>query len=88
MLKKVLDLGKFKKKRKTKNCLYRGYSIPQCQELLPNRIEEPLAEGMLWLLLTGELPTKQQVDDLTQDLHARSAVPDNVATTILGLSPS
>ena len=43
---------------------------------------------MLWLLLTGELPTKQQVDDLTQDLHARSAVPDNVATTILGLSPS
>jgi citrate synthase len=42
---------------------------------------------MLWLLLTGELPTKKQVDDLTQDLHARSGIPKNVEDVILSLSP-
>lgn len=49
---------------------FRGYSIPECQEKLPAAMPggEPLPEAMFWLLLTGEIPTKQQVDGLTAEL--------------------
>ena len=42
---------------------FRGYSIPECQKLLPKAPggEEPLPEGLFWLLLTGEVPTDAQV---------------------------
>ena len=42
---------------------FRGYSIPECQKLLPRAPggEEPLPEGLFWLLLTGEVPTEAQV---------------------------
>ena len=34
---------------------FRGYSIPECQKLLPAAINggEPLPESLLYLLLTG-----------------------------------
>ena len=36
---------------------FRGYSIPELQEKLPAAVDggEPLPEGLLWLLLTGEV---------------------------------
>ena len=36
---------------------FRGYSIPELQKKLPSAIQggEPLPEGLLWLLLTGEV---------------------------------
>ena len=42
---------------------FRGYSIPECQELLPKAEggKEPLPEGLFFLLLTGKMPTKEQV---------------------------
>ena len=42
---------------------FRGYSLPECQELLPKAEggEEPLPEGLFYLLLTGKIPTKDQV---------------------------
>ena len=42
---------------------FRGYSIPECQELLPKAEggEEPLPEGMFYLLLTGNIPTVDEV---------------------------
>ena len=40
---------------------FRGYSIPECDRLLPKADEknatQTLPESMLWLLLTGEIPT-------------------------------
>ena len=42
---------------------FRGIALPECLRQLP-RIdgeEEPRPEGMLWLLLTKEIPTKEQV---------------------------
>jgi len=33
---------------------------------------EPLMESLLWLLLSGKVPTKAEVDGLTADLHARA----------------
>eukprot|EP01027_Heterolobosea_sp_BB2_P022146 GEZU01032583.1.p1 GENE.GEZU01032583.1~~GEZU01032583.1.p1 ORF type:complete len:477 (+),score=230.57 GEZU01032583.1:64-1494(+) len=63
---------------------FRGYTIPECQAKLPKAKggAEPLPEGILWLLMTGEIPTTEQVNALTADLHARSKVPKNVVETI------
>ena len=56
---------------------FRGKTIPECQELLPKAPggEEPLPEGLYWLLLTGEVPSEQQVRDLSADWAARSELP-------------
>ncbi len=39
---------------------FRGLSIPECQKKLPAAIKggEPLPEGLLWLLVTGEVGSK------------------------------
>lgn len=59
---------------------FRGYSIPELQAKLPSAVEggEPLPEGLLWLLLTGEVPTVDQAKAVTEMLRARSQVPDHV----------
>jgi len=42
---------------------FRGYTIPECQKLLPKGPggKEPLPEGLFWLLATGDIPTEAQV---------------------------
>lgn len=42
---------------------FRGLSIPECQKVLPKADggEEPLPEGLFWLLITGDVPSKEQV---------------------------
>lgn len=59
---------------------FRGYTIPQCQELLPKADggEEPLPEGIFWLLMTGEIPTKAQVDNLSKEWAAHADLPQHV----------
>ncbi|GAA0139088.1 transferase [Lithospermum erythrorhizon] len=66
---------------------FRGLSIPECQKLLPAAKSggEPMPEGLLWLLLTGKVPTKEQVDSLSKDLRSRATIPDYVYKTIEGL---
>jgi citrate synthase len=69
---------------------FRGLTIPECQAKLPHAEggNEPLPEGMLWLLLTGEIPTKQQVEDLRKDLHARAAKVDPKVESIVKALPN
>jgi citrate synthase len=62
---------------------FRGLTIPECQAVLPTfkgpaGDGEPLLESIMWLLLTGEVPTKEQVDTLTAELHSRSKLPTHV----------
>jgi len=59
---------------------FRGYSIPECQKLLPTAVggSEPLPEGLFWLLCTGEIPTKAQVDGLSKEWAARAELPQHV----------
>ena len=62
---------------------FRGLTIPECQQVLPSfkgpaGEGEPLLESIFWLLLTAEVPTKEQVDSLTAELHSRSKLPDHV----------
>ncbi|KAF9665453.1 hypothetical protein SADUNF_Sadunf16G0124200 [Salix dunnii] len=63
---------------------FRGMSIPECQKLLPAAKPggEPLPEGLLWLLLTGKVPTKEQVNALSKELRERASVPDYVFKAI------
>ncbi|CAD6505759.1 BgTH12-01246 [Blumeria graminis f. sp. triticale] len=63
---------------------FRGKTIPECQKLLPKAPggNEPLPEGLFWLLLTGEIPSEQQVRDLSADWAARSDIPKFVEELI------
>lgn len=56
---------------------FRGKTIPECQAELPKAPngEEPLPEGIFWLLLTGQVPSEQQVRDLSAEWAARSDIP-------------
>lgn len=53
---------------------FRGFSIPDCRKLLPKapKGDEPLPEGLFWLLLTGEIPTQSQVEALSADWAQRA----------------
>src|SRR3954469_24473630 len=59
---------------------FRGYSIPELQEKLPKAENgsEPLPEGLFYLMLIGELPTEEDVADLTSMWQRRSHVPNHV----------
>uniref|UniRef100_H9H093 Citrate synthase n=1 Tax=Meleagris gallopavo TaxID=9103 RepID=H9H093_MELGA len=53
---------------------FRGFSIPECQKLLPKAAggEEPLPEGLFWLLVTGEVPTPEQLSAAITALNSES----------------
>lgn len=63
---------------------FRGLTIPDCQERLPKAKggKQPLPEAMLWLLITGEVPTQAQTEELSRELHKRAVVPENVYNII------
>lgn len=63
---------------------FRNLTIPEVQAKLPKgpNGNEPLPEGMIWLLLTGEVPTQAQVNNLSKDLSSRAKVPQHVITMI------
>jgi citrate synthase len=66
---------------------FRGLSIPECQQKLPKASggNEPLPEGLLWLLMTGEIPTSAQVAELSKDLASREKIPDWVFNLLKSL---
>lgn len=66
---------------------FRGFSIPEVREKLPKVKggNEPLPEGIFWLLLTGEIPTKKDVKEVTKEWQARSEVPKEVWKTLNAL---
>jgi len=59
---------------------FRGYTIPECQELLPAAEggKEPLPEGLFWLLCTGEVPSQEQVAQISKEWAERAALPHHV----------
>lgn len=56
---------------------FRGYTIPEVREKLPKApgTEEPLPEGMFYLLLTGDIPTYEDCVAITEEWRKRSALP-------------
>ena len=63
---------------------FRGYSLPEIQDVLPRakNSNQPLPEGMFYLMLIGELPTDQDVKLISSELEKRSDVPNYVFNVI------
>ncbi|HEX6429549.1 MAG TPA: citrate (Si)-synthase, eukaryotic [Niastella sp.] len=63
---------------------FRGYSIPELQQQLPkiNGGNEPLPEGLFYLMLIGELPADEDVAYITASWQRRSHVPNHVFAAI------
>ncbi|HXB07947.1 MAG TPA: citrate/2-methylcitrate synthase, partial [Puia sp.] len=66
---------------------FRGFSIPELQQRLPKAQggTEPLPEGLFHLMLLGELPTEEDVHDITANWQRRSHVPNHVFAAIEAL---
>jgi citrate synthase len=63
---------------------FRGYSIPELQSKLPKIPggNEPLPEGLFYLMLIGELPDEEAVSYITASWQRRSHVPNHVFAAI------
>ncbi len=67
---------------------FRGYSIPEIKEFLPKKKDggrEPLPEGLFWLMLVDEKPTRADVDWLSKEWYKRSKLPQVTLDTIASL---
>jgi len=66
---------------------FRGYTIPECQKLLPKAPggDEPLPEGLFWLLCTGKIPTDAQVKAISKEWADRAHLPAHVTTLLKNL---
>jgi len=63
---------------------YRGKALVDVNKELPKAPggEAGLPEAAFWLLLTGEVPSDEDTKAFTAELHARSAIPQNVMDTL------
>ncbi|KPK78390.1 MAG: type I citrate synthase [Gemmatimonas sp. SM23_52] len=68
---------------------FRGYTIPETLAKLPKvpGAEMPYVEGHTWLLLTGEVPSKKEVEELAAEFRKRSEVPKYVFNMLRAMSP-
>jgi citrate synthase len=65
---------------------FRGYSIPRLKENLPSIEGQPLPEGLFWLLLTGEIPTEDEVSEITSIWRRNETLPEQVTRALDALS--
>jgi citrate synthase len=63
---------------------YRGYTLSEVFQLLPKpkNAEMPYVEGLLYLLLTGDIPTESQANDLVDEFSKRRILPRYVYEVI------
>ena len=63
---------------------YRGYTLPEVFEKLPkpSGAEMPYVEGALYLLLTGDIPTDNEVSDVADEFNKRRILPRYVYEVI------
>lgn len=68
---------------------FHGRTIRDCQEQLPKGKTgtEMLPESMFWLLLTGEVPSTNQVRQFSRELAQKAALPDYVETMLDNFPP-
>ena len=63
---------------------YRTYTLPEVFEKLPKPRggESPYVEGLFYLLLTGEIPTENEVEEVIDEFQKRRKLPDYVYEVI------
>ena len=67
---------------------FRGFTIPEVLEKLPkpkDGSEIPFVEGFIYLLLTGDLPTENEVKEIADEFKNRTTVPKYVFDVINAL---
>lgn len=69
---------------------FRGFSIPELREKLPKAEggNEPLPEGLFYLMLIGEVPSQEDVEHISATWARRSHVPNHVFDVIESLPVS
>lgn len=69
---------------------FHGLTIPDCQKVLPPAPDgkEIIAESMLWLLLTGKVPSPEQTRRLSSELAEKGDLPKFVEDLIDSLPKS
>ncbi|KAL1735260.1 citrate synthase-like protein [Schizophyllum commune] len=69
---------------------FHGRTIPECQKVLPPAPggKEMTAESMLWLLMTGQVPTPEQSRDLSRELAEKGELPTTITHLIDSLPPT
>jgi citrate synthase len=69
---------------------FHGKTIADCQKVLPKGTSgtEMLPEAMFWLLLTGQVPSTNQVRALSRELAEKSDLPAHVVTMLKGFDKS
>ena len=65
-----------------KGIFYRGYNLNELKEKLPKIKDEPLPEGLFYLLLTGEIPTMEEVKEIQKEINKRMKLPEHVIKVI------
>src|SRR5699024_2825849 len=67
-----------------KGVTFRGFTVADICAQLPSApdVHQPLPEGMFWLMLTGEMPTRDQVRELSRQFALHSTLPDHVVTML------
>ena len=67
----------------------RGYTITEVLEKLPKppNGEFPLAGGLYYLIMTGEIPTQQEAEQVEIEWKVRSNVPDHVFKSLAPMPP-
>jgi citrate synthase len=66
---------------------FRGYTIPETLAALPKVPggEMPYVEGFFYLLLTGDIPSEEDVKDVAEEFNKRQHVPEYVFDVIRAL---
>jgi citrate synthase len=67
---------------------YRGYTLPEVFQKLPKPkgAQMPYVEGLFYLLLTGDMPEEQDVQDVIDEFQKRRIVP-NFVYEVIDTSP-
>ncbi len=67
----------------------RGYTVPEVLEQLPksDHGDFPLAGGLYYLLMTGEMPTKPEANQVEVEWKVRSNVPAHVFKSLQPMPP-
>jgi citrate synthase len=74
----------------TEGIRYRGYTLQEVFKKLPKPEggEAPYVEGLLYLLLTGDIPSESETSDMADEFNKRSALPSYVYEVIDAFPPN
>ena len=66
---------------------FRGYTIPETRKKLPtdDQTNEPYPIGIWYLLLTGDIPSREAVEELNNEIRKRQQLPQYVIDVLRAL---